>query len=262
MKKIVTIALIVLVAFMMLAAVKNGIAKMAVSGGVKAITGLDLQMRSMNVGILRTLVGIKELRLFNPRGFKDRVMVDMPEIYVHYDLGAFLRGRVHLEEVKLNLKEFTVVKNEKGELNLDALKSVQKTKETKTAPEKKTPMPKIQIDVLDLKIGKVIYKDYSGGGPPKVSEFDVNIDERYENITNPYIFGSLIVTRALFKTSVARLANFDIGALQGEVSETLKKSTEMFMKTAGSTKEAVGTAKEAAKETFGAFKKLLPTGGK
>jgi len=266
MKKLITTVIVLVAFFAIISIGKNTIAQMAVSGGVKAMTGLDLQMRHMNVGILKTLVGIKDLKLFNPREFQDRVMVDMPEIYVDYDLGAFLKGKVHLEEVKLNLKELTVVKNEKGELNLDSLRTVKETKEAKAAPEKKSQgkMPKLQIDVLELKVEKVVYKDYSRGTPPKVSEFDVNIDERYENITNPYVFGSLIVTRALFKTSVARLANFDVRALQGEVTDTLKKSTGMILKTASSTKqvgrEAMGTAQEAAKETTGALKKIFSGG--
>ena len=99
-----------------------------------------------------------------------------------------------------------------------------------------------------------------------MQEFNVNLHERHENITNPYVLGSLIISRALFKTSVAKLANFDIGALQGQVTEGLKKSTEMLMKSAGTTKaagkEVAQTAKETAKETLGVFKKLIPTGEK
>ena len=114
MKKILIVVVILLVATAAVFAAKNVIAQIAVSQGVKAITGLRLDIGSMNVGILKTLLGIKDLKLFNPRGFQDKIMVDMPEIYVDYDLGAFLKGKVHLEEVRLNLKELTVVKNEKG----------------------------------------------------------------------------------------------------------------------------------------------------
>ena len=88
----------------------------------------------------------------------------MPEIYVKYDLPAIMGGTIHLPEVRIALDEFMVVKNEKGELNLNSLKVVQAQKkgsaekeETKTGAR----MPKIQIDTLKLKIGKVIYKDYS-----------------------------------------------------------------------------------------------------
>jgi len=109
----------------------------------------------------------------------------MPEIYVDYDLPAIFKGKVHLEEMRLNMNEFVVVKNEKGELNLDALKVVQAQKEGKK-PEAKAKeggkIPEIQIDTLKLKVGKVVYKDYSGGGNPTVREFKVNLDEELANL--------------------------------------------------------------------------------
>lgn len=264
MKKLITVVLVLVVALVMLSVVKNGIAKMAVSGGVKMVTGLGLDIQSMDVGVLKTLVGIRNLRVLNPRGFPDRVMADVPEVYIDYDLGSFLKGKVHLEEVRLNLQEFTVVKNEKGVLNLDSLKTVQETKEGESSQKKKGKAPEIQIDVLDLQVGKVIYKDYSRGTPPKVSEYNVNLHERHENITNPYVLGSLIVSRALLHTAVAKLADFDLDALEGQVADVMKRSRGILTTTAGSTREAgkevAGAAKEAAKETTDALKKLFPLG--
>jgi len=248
MKKLIMIVVIILVIALAFSFTKNIIAKTAISAGVKAITGLKLSMRSMNVGIVNTLIGIRGLELFNPPAFKDRLMVSMPEIYVDYDLGSFLKGKVHLEEVKLNLKEFVVVKNEKGELNLDSLKMVKEKKEKQPSKEAKAP-PKIQIDALELKIGKVLYKDYSAGSPPKVREFNVNINERYENITNPYALGSLIVFKALMNTTIANLADFDLGPLTDELGETLGKASKMAQEAASKiTGEATGKALEASKE--------------
>ena len=269
MKKSLSIIIVILVILIAFSLVKNLVAKASVSAGVRAITGLKLSIKSMNVGILRTLIGIKELRLLNPPGFVDELMVDMPEIYVDYDLGAFIKRKVHLEELRLNLKEFYVVKNEKGEINLDSLKVVRAKKEEKAVPEKeKAKMPEFQIDVLELKIGKVVYKDYSRGLPPRVREFNVNINERYENITNPYTFASLIVVKALMNTTIASLANFDLGPLKGEVTETLKKATKITQEAVGKAVEAgkeVGEkAKEAAKEavekTTDTIKEILPFG--
>jgi len=247
MKKIIILFLIFVVVLAAFSLLKNGIASLALSGGVKAMTGLGVQVRGMDVGILKTLIGIRELKVSNPRGFPDRVMADIPELYVDYDLGAFLKGKVHLEEVRLYLKELIVVKNAKGELNLDALKPVQARKEEgKSQEEKKeAKMPEMQIDLLKLKIGKVIYKDYTQN-PPAVTAFDVNIDEQYENINDPYIFASLIVSRALLKTTIARLANFDVQALQGDVTAALKKYR--------------GLGKGAVQETTEVLKKIFPFG--
>ena len=269
--------IIISIIFALLVAVffgKNLIVKTSVKAGVKAMTGLKLNIKSMNVGILNSLIGIDGLQLFNPPGFVDELMVDLPEAYVDYDLGAFIKRKVHLEEVRLNLKEFSVIKNEKGELNLDSLRVVEEKKEEKVEgeeekEEEKTKMPELQIDVLELKINKVVYKDYSKGTPPKSKEFNVNIDERYENITDSRAFISLIIVKALKNTTIARLTNFNLGALQENVAGKLKETTQKVMETADKVIETgkddvEKKVKEAAKETIekatDTIKKILPFG--
>ena len=82
MKKIVVLILIVVLLFVGLYVAKDLIAKSVLTGGVKAITGLKLSIGRMNVGILNTLIGVKEMKLYNPPDFVDKLMVDMPEIYI------------------------------------------------------------------------------------------------------------------------------------------------------------------------------------
>jgi len=233
---------------------KNMIIKTSVTTGVRAVTGLKLSIRSMNVGVFKSLIGINELQLHNPQGFEDKLMVDLPEIYVDYNLGAIMGGKAHLEEVRLNLKEFIVVKNEAGELNLDSLRVVKEAEEVeeseKSDPGKeKTEMPDIQIDLLELKIDKVIYKDYSKGTPPKEKVFNVKIDEQYENITNPQSFIRLIIFKALKNTTIASLTNFDLGKLQSGISGTVKKTTEMAQEATDKALEAGKNASENARKT-------------
>lgn len=249
MKKLGMIVITIIVAVVVLSFFKDVIIKTSVEKGVEMVTGLQLRVSSFRVGIINTLVGIRNLRLYNPKGYQDKIMLDMPEIYVDYDLPAIVQGNVHLNEMRINMSEFMVVKNEKGELNLDALKVVQAEKEGKKPQEKdkgKAEMPEIRIDELELKIGKVVYKDYSGGGKPSVKEFKVNLNERYENITDPYKLVSLIVVKALMNTTIANLTNFDLGGLQGTVSDTLATAQKAAMEAVGQAQQVVGqTAKQA-----------------
>ncbi len=257
---------------------KNIIVKTSVTAGVKAMTGLRLRIGSMNVGVFKSLIGINELHLHNPEGFGDDLMVDIPEIYVDYNLGAFFEGKTHLEEVRLHLKEFVVVKNEAGELNLNVLKAVKEAEEEIEAEERaeedegeeqQAAMPDIQIDLLDLKIDKVIYKDYSKGTSPNVKEYNVNIDEKYENISDAKSFDRLIIVKALKNTAIARLTNFNIGKLQEGISGTVKKTAEIAKKARGKiietgkdVGEATGAAKETVEKAADTIKKLLPFGNK
>ena len=136
-KKLGIILLVLFVIVLVLAFGKNIMIKTALTSGVKAITGLDLEIDKMNIGLLNTLVDIRGLKLLNPKGFKDNVMIEAPEIYVNYDLGGFFKGKAHFEELRFNLKELVVVRNEQGELNLDSLKGVKGTQAKKAHPRKK-----------------------------------------------------------------------------------------------------------------------------
>jgi len=256
-RKIIIIPAIVFAVLIALFFGKNMIIKTSVTAGVSAMTGLKLSIRSMNVGVFKSLIGINELQLHNPPGFGDELMIDLPEIYVDYDLGSFIAGKAHLEEVRLNLKEFMVVKNEAGELNLNSLKVVKETEgeevETDDGKKEKTEMPDIQIDLLELKIDRVIYKDYSKGTPPKEKVFNVNINERYENITDPKSFVRLIILKALKNTTIASLTNFDLGKLQKGIAGTVKKTAEKVLETPVKAieigKDAGGKARETAEKT-------------
>ncbi|MFA6321489.1 MAG: hypothetical protein WCY36_06515 [Candidatus Omnitrophota bacterium] len=233
MKKQWKVIAIVVVALFAVSVTKDLIIKVSIEKGVEFVTGLKLSIGSLNVGIVKTAVKIKNLRVMNPAQFKDRVMVDMPEIYVDYDLPAIFKGVVHLRELRLNLREFVVVKNAKGELNLNSLKVVKATKKGAPAPAAEGgKAPNIQIDVLDLKIGKAMYKDYTASGGPAVKEYNVNINERYANITDPYSVVSVIVFKSLSNTAIANMANFDIGGLKGSVSDALSSAQNMTGKAA------------------------------
>ena len=290
MKKAVVIAgaLGILVAATLLA--KNVIAQAALCGGVKAMTGLSLHTDRIEVGLLKSAVGVRGLRLGNPPGFSDPVMIDIPEVYVDYDLGAFLKQRVHLEEVRLHLKELVVVRNQQGQLNLNSLKPIQESKQqprgqAATRPSQQA-IPEIQIDRLHLQIGKVVYKDYTARGAPLIQEFPINLDEWHQHITNPTVLAGLIVSRALMKTSIARVTGFDLGPLQAQVSEQLTQATQLVGTAVGTAREqlsaatgqvstgarttaqgvstagkkAVGAAADAVKSTTESLKKALPFG--
>ena len=228
MKKL-GIAVVVIIGIVVLLLVfKNVIIKAAVEGGTRKATGLELAIGDMDVGLLKSKVDITDMQLLNPTGFPDKVMIDIPKFLVDVELASFFKGGAHVETIVLDLKELMVVRNKDRKLNLSALKSVsekqQKGKEPveeeKATKEKKAPQ--VVIDTLVLKIGKVTYKDYSWGTKPFTKTFTIGIDEVYRNITDPKKLVNLIIVRALQKTNIAQLANFDLGSLKADVGDTLK----------------------------------------
>ena len=249
MKKVIGVIAVILAAVVLvLALAKDIIIKTSVEKGVKLATGLQLNLKGLKVGVIKTFIDIKGLSLYNPPGYKEKIMFEIPEIYVDYDLPAILKGKIHLEEVRLDVKELIVIKNEKGDLNLDSLKPVQEQKEGEKPEEEgkiekkeKGKAPEMQIDVLALKVGKVVYKDYSEGEPPSIKEFTLNLDEKYTNITDPQSLINLIIVQTLGHTALAAAIDIDLKGLQGALPtglkaaektsvETVKKATEGLKK--------------------------------
>jgi uncharacterized protein involved in outer membrane biogenesis len=269
MKKLGIIIGIIVVVIALLLIFKNVLIKTAVEQGTKRTTGLELAIGDMDVGLLASKVDITDMQLLNPVGFPDTVMIDITKFLVDVELASFFKKRAHIQTLTLDLKELMVVRNKDRILNLSALKSVSEKQKKVKKPvdqkegEKEKEAPQVTIDTLVLKIGKVVYKDYSWGKKPLTKTFTLGINEVYRDITDPKKLVNLIIVRALQGTNIAQLANFDLGTLKADVGDTLK-TVESAVTEAGK-KELEGleetTTEEAGKkvedELFKGLKKQL-----
>ena len=227
MNKAVKTVVLIVVVLAVLSTVKNTIAQTILSSTLSNVAHVPVQIGSTHVGLLSAKIDIKKLRVYNPSGFPDKLMIDMPQIFIHFDPPALFKGQAHFKEVKLDLQEMTVVRNKEGKLNVDAVKPTSKQKEeakekAKPAPGQKAP--KLMIDKLSLSIGRVVYKDYSAGGEPKVQTFDIDIKDReYTNINDPSAVVSLLMFEALTRTTLSSLANLDVSAFKEGGIQALSK---------------------------------------
>lgn len=223
MKRPAKIALIVALVFVGLLVCRNVLVKIAIEQGVRATTGVRVSIQHLHLGLTQASIDIRGLKLHNPWGYRDRVMLDAPQVAMAMRAGELFKGKIHLTSVKLHVKEFVVVKNAKGEVNINALTPVQQGRKKQTRPAKPSgKAPSIRIDALEYSIGTVVYKDYSAGGAPKVQEFPLNISRKYTNVTQPAFIVSAIIADAVARTAVARLANVDISGVKTVVVDTLK----------------------------------------
>ncbi|MDP8253027.1 MAG: AsmA family protein [Candidatus Kaelpia aquatica] len=264
-KALVVICILVVVLIGAVFIFRNRIVKLAVSTGVKKITGLKLDIANLNVGIPETIISIEGMQLYNPPGYVDKIMVDMPEIYVDYNLAAILKNDIHLKEVRINLREMIIVKTKDGGLNFDSLKVVKSAEEEQVVVKEDGPGEKkktrFRIDHLKLKIGRVVYKDYFSGSKPSIKEYNLNIDESYDNITDPQALARLILVRALINTNIA---SFKIKNLQGLTANTLNMTIGELE---GGVKQGVGigetlggSAKDITEKAGQAIKSIFNLG--
>jgi uncharacterized protein involved in outer membrane biogenesis len=210
MKHILKIVLIALAVLLVLSLVKNGAADALMETALSKAARVPVRISGTNVSFLKASIRLAGVKFLNPRGFHERNMLTIGKVFVDFDPSALWKGRAHFEEVRFELKELVVIKNKEGKLNVDAMKPVKKEDKQPSKAKPSGEAPKLHIDSLFLTIDKVIYKDYSAGGEPKVEVFDINIRAReYRNINDPQALVSLIMFEALTKTTLGRLANLD-----------------------------------------------------
>ncbi len=245
---------------------RNFIAKMGIEIGAKVATGLGVSVGKVDIGANLGSIHLVDLKVKNPSGFEDKIMLDIPEVFLSVDVKGFLANKINISEIRMNLKEFFIVTNSEGELNLDKLKEKTKSKGDKKEGSKKGKQkkdsgknPKITIGTVDIKIGRVVEKNYSQGGAPVVKEYNLNIDERIEDLDNSAALVPIIMAKILAKTTIASLANFDLQGLRGSAKGILKLGGKTIGGTADKAGDVVGSTanklKGVTKGLSGIFKK-------
>lgn len=214
MKKSLKIVLIVAISFFLLSMLKDQIIKTMVTAVASQITGTKVKIQGFSLGIIKQAVRIKGCKAYNPEGFPAGVMVDLAQIYVDSDLSAILKGKLHLEEVSVDLKELILVKNKEGRLNVDSLKIVQGENKEPQGKKAAQPMP-MQIDSLKLKMGRVISKDYRASGEPVILVYNINLQKTYNNITSARQLAALILTEPMKAAGIRGAAIYGVSALAG-----------------------------------------------
>jgi len=152
--------------------------------------------------------------MYNPKGFPDDILVDIPNMSVTCNLGELITGKIHIKELNLEIKEMGMAKNKEGKLNVDSLKiAEEKTigKETK----KHAKQLAIQIDIANLAMGRVVSRDYSVNGPPLIKVYDINLKKTYKDITSAQQLAALIISEPLKAAGIKGLKVYAVSMLAG-----------------------------------------------
>ncbi len=217
MSKVFRVLIVIIFIAALLFIMRDFIVKSFLSMWVKAKTGMSLQIDKLHIGMFDTLINIEGVRLYDPKIIdKDKNVIDIPKIYVDYELSELLKGDIHITELKFYLRKLVIEKDKEGVINLVRVMEIfagkEKKKEKKSILKKKREEPPVshqkgrfKIDLLDLKIGKLLYRDYSSGRNPSVKTFDIDIEAEYRDITDLSILIDIIVGRAVMNTGVRNI---------------------------------------------------------
>jgi hypothetical protein len=221
MKKYQRILVIVFVVIVGLVFLKDALIKTSITTVGSSVLGAPIKIRSFALRAITQKVHIKDMVVYNPKGFPARPMVDMPEIEVNFDLGALLGGKLHLPLIVFDLKEVILIKDKDGKLNVDALKIAQTTEkpeqdQAKEKPKEKSKRMPMQVDELRLNIERVVYEDYSQGDKPVILGYDLAFkDKVFKDIKSPEEMATLIMLQAMGPATIQGAAIYGAATVLG-----------------------------------------------
>jgi len=207
MKKFIIVLGIVVVCFVCISIFKDLIIKSAVTTAASRIIGTPVHMDKFSLDVFRSTIHITGFKMYNPGGFPEGLLVFCPRIKVIYGRGTLFKEKRHLLLVDIELQEMGLTKNKDGILNVDSLKVV---KESRSAP----PVP-MQIDMVTLRIGKIVYKDYTMGTEPGVRVYDVNRHKSYKGIPTAQQLALLVLAEPMKAAAIQNAAIYGVTMLAG-----------------------------------------------
>jgi len=207
MKKIFVILGIIIIFFICVFTFQNLIIKFVVTDVASRITGAPVYMDSFSLDVFSSTIHITGFKMNNPSGFPDGLLVSCPKINVIFDRASLFTNKRHFYLLEVELNEMVITKNKEGKLNVDALKVVHASGSSPAVP--------MQIDLLNLSIGKIIYKDYTAGNEPSVRVYDVNKHKSYKRIPTAQQLALLVLSEPMKSAAIKDAEIYGVAMMTG-----------------------------------------------
>ncbi len=207
MKKFLIVLGMVAISLLGIAIFKNLIIKAVVTTSVSGITGAPVHMDSFLLNILSSTIQVSGFKMYNPSGFPEGILVSCPKIKVIYDRATLFKKKRRFLLVEIEIKELDLTKNKEGKLNVDSLKIARQPKSSPSTP--------MQVDLLTLSIGKIVYKDYTLGTEPRVRVREVNKYKSYKGIPTAQQLALLVLTEPMKAAAIKNAEIYGVSLLAG-----------------------------------------------
>jgi len=113
--RLLILLLVLLVAGILLL---NTIAREIFESRLAQSTGLEVKIRSVDVGLLNPRLTVEGLVVYNRPEFGGSPLLDMPELHAEYDRNALWSRRVHVRLLRVSITQISVIEDTNGRLNL------------------------------------------------------------------------------------------------------------------------------------------------
>lgn len=176
---------------------RNILARAIVVKGIQQAAGLKVDVGSVSIDLPQ--VSVKNITIYNPAGFTDKVMAVIPEIALDMDLGLVMKNKIYFKFLKVDVSQVNLNMNEQNKVNLNSLALL--------IPKGSGPAPDVKINELMIKVDKVSYKAFVPMMGVQAKEYDLRINETFRDVTDPTKVAGQIVQKIVAKVGVSSLIN-------------------------------------------------------
>jgi len=164
-----TFFLIVLIGVLSILA-RNSIGIWLTQRSLQNLTGAPSSVDSLQIDLLQPHVVAKDIVIRNPKGaFQEPVAIKINRLEMNYDVVSMRRFEPYFHQMILDVYEINVVRNKKGELNLEWIASKNSNASGNAHP--------IRIDELLLSLQNVRYLDERVGMASPIG-YKINLQNR------------------------------------------------------------------------------------
>lgn len=178
----------------------NILIKWTVGAALKRALGVELKMDSFRAGITKSVLKVGDFTIMSPEGFEEEPMMKASYVYADYEFGPLLDKEIHLTYLRLDAGEIVIVKNSRGEVNIQELRNAMEHGRRPESGEKKrgngkreeNTGPSFKIDLLVMSLGKIVFKDYSTGERPRMKTIPFSFSEaQFRDVHSNDIYASM-----------------------------------------------------------------------
>ena len=224
---------------------RNLLARLGVEAALERVTGFPLVIGSVDLALLENRIEVRDTRLLNPPEFGERLFVDLPRLSVDYEPTSFFTSTTHLRRLALEIRQLVIVKTRQGQSNLARLRGAVPLATLATSPASNPPAPArpsapprhCQVDVLQVRIGQVVTKDFTGAKPVETVQ-NLNFSATYRNITETAMINHLVLLTTFHRLGLPEVGVAVDGLLRGlsgvtDAAGHLLKETGQTLKEGG-----------------------------
>jgi hypothetical protein len=192
----------------------------------RARTGFDAVVGQFTANPLTGRVIVKGLVVTNPPTFPTSDFLDLREFRAQLSLWSLFSDHLIVESIKIDVASLTLVARHDGRTNARALQeNWHRFRGGPALPPSSRGAKLPEIRQLDLHFDRLVLVDYRGR-QPATHEFDLQIDQRYENVRG--------ITQLFSPSTLGHLAPAAVaaaGMLPREIGATLGEAGRAEMET-------------------------------